>query len=96
MLKAIVMNSKDNVATVIDDIPLKGKVHVFSYSGEIAAEIQVIKAIPFGHKIALFDTDRGDEIIKYAEVIGMATKAIKKGDYVHIHNVKSAILYGNK
>jgi altronate dehydratase small subunit len=88
MLKAIVMNSKDNVATVIDDIPLKGKVHVFSYSGEIA--------IPFGHKIALFDTDRGDEIIKYAEVIGMATKAIKKGDYVHIHNVKSAILYGNK
>ena len=74
----------------------KGKVRVFSYSGETIAEMQVKKAIPFGHKIALFDINRGDEIIKYAEVIGRATKAIRKGDCVHIHNVKSAILYGNK
>ncbi len=45
--------------------------------------------IPAGHKIALKDISRGEKIIKYGEVIGVAKEDIKKGDWVHVHNVKS-------
>jgi (2R)-sulfolactate sulfo-lyase subunit alpha len=48
------------------------------------------QAIPLGHKIALSDIAPGDPVIKYDESIGNASKAIKKGQHVHTHNLKTA------
>lgn len=45
--------------------------------------------IPAGHKFALKDINKGEYIIKYGEIIGRATEDIKKGEWVHTHNVKS-------
>ena len=45
--------------------------------------------IPAGHKFALKDINKGEYIIKYGEIIGRATQDIKKGEWVHTHNVKS-------
>ncbi len=45
--------------------------------------------IPAGHKYALCDIKVNDFIIKYGEIIGRATCDIKKGEWVHSHNVKS-------
>lgn len=45
--------------------------------------------IPAGHKFALKDINVGETVIKYGQIIGRATKNIKKGDWVHTHNVKS-------
>ena len=45
--------------------------------------------ISAGHKIALVDIKKGEPIIKYGMVIGKATKDIKKGEWVHTHNMKS-------
>ena len=45
--------------------------------------------IPAGHKFALRDIKKGEYIIKYGEIIGRATKDVKKGEWVHTHNVKS-------
>lgn len=45
--------------------------------------------IPAGHKYALCDVKKNDFIIKYGEIIGRATCDIKKGEWVHSHNVKS-------
>lgn len=45
--------------------------------------------IPAGHKIALKDFNSGDVVIKYGTVIGRTTKSIKKGGWVHSHNLKS-------
>ena len=45
--------------------------------------------IPVGHKIALKDIKSGDAVIKYGTIIGRATKNIKKGEWVHSHNLKS-------
>ena len=45
--------------------------------------------IPSGHKMALVDIKKGDFVIKYGNVIGRATKDIKKGEWVHSHNLKS-------
>ncbi len=44
---------------------------------------------PAGHKIALSDINKGESIIKYGCVIGSATKSIKKGEWVHTHNMKT-------
>jgi (2R)-sulfolactate sulfo-lyase subunit alpha len=45
--------------------------------------------IPIGHKVALTDIKAGDTIWKYGQDIGIAKAAIKKGEHVHIHNVKT-------
>lgn len=45
--------------------------------------------IPAGHKIALKDIKRNEAIIKYGMVIAKAREDIKKGEWVHTHNVKS-------
>ena len=46
-------------------------------------------AAPLGHKIALKDLTAGDTIYKYGEDIGRATCDIKKGEHVHVHNLKT-------
>ena len=42
-----------------------------------------------GHKYALRDIKRGENIIKYGNPIGHATEDIKRGEHVHTHNVKT-------
>lgn len=42
-----------------------------------------------GHKYALRDIKKGENIIKYGFPIGHATLDIKKGDHVHSHNLKT-------
>ncbi len=51
--------------------------------------IEIVEDIDFGHKIAMKDIKKGDEVIKYGEVIGIAKQSIKAGELVHIHNLKS-------
>ena len=45
--------------------------------------------IPIGHKVALGDIASGDTIWKYGQDIGKAVAAIKRGQHVHTHNVKT-------
>ena len=42
-----------------------------------------------GHKYTLRDIAEGENVIKYGMPIGHATCAIKKGEHVHVHNVKT-------
>ena len=46
-------------------------------------------AVQIGHKIALKDLQVGDTVIKYGQDIGKVVAAIKKGDHVHTHNLKT-------
>ena len=45
-----------------------------------------------GHKYAICDIKKGENIIKYGMPIGHATEDIKKGEHVHTHNVKTNLL----
>lgn len=47
--------------------------------------------IPAGHKFALCDIKKGEFVIKYGQVIGRATKDIKKNEWVHSHNLRSRL-----
>ena len=42
-----------------------------------------------GHKYALRDIAEGENIVKYGQPIGHATRAIAKGEHVHTHNVRT-------
>ena len=44
-----------------------------------------------GHKIAVCDIEKGEDIIKYGYPIGYATENIKEGDAVHSHNMKTKL-----
>ena len=52
-------------------------------------KIQSANNIPLGHKIALKDFKEGDTILKYGHDIGKVVAPTKKGDHVHVHNVKT-------
>jgi (2R)-sulfolactate sulfo-lyase subunit alpha len=45
--------------------------------------------VPIGHKVALNDIKKGDTVIKYGQDIGKAVADVKKGEHVHVHNLKT-------
>jgi (2R)-sulfolactate sulfo-lyase subunit alpha len=45
--------------------------------------------VPIGHKIALVDIKKGDTVLKYGQDIGKTVADIKKGEHVHVHNLKT-------
>lgn len=50
---------------------------------------KVLDDIPIGHKVALVDLKPGDTVIKYGVDIGKVVAPIKKGEHLHVHNVKT-------
>jgi (2R)-sulfolactate sulfo-lyase subunit alpha len=46
--------------------------------------------VPLGHKLALTDISKGEDVIEYSTRIGTASQDIAAGDYVHTHNIRSA------
>ncbi|MDA4129579.1 MAG: UxaA family hydrolase [Thaumarchaeota archaeon] len=84
--EAIVLNSKDNVATAIKAV-LKGQTIIIqSVTGR--ESLNAMESIPAGHKIALTNISKNNPIIKFGEEIGAATKNIPQGTHVHTHNVR--------
>jgi len=51
--------------------------------------LKVLNDIPIGHKVALTDLKVGGSVIKYGVNIGKVVAPIKKGEHVHIHNLKT-------
>ena len=84
---ALKVDDLDNVATIFANGITDGmEVKVRDKKG--ASEIIAVHGdVPYGHKIALRDIAKGEPIMKYGESIGAASHDIRKGDYVHIHNM---------
>ena len=71
------------LAFAIDDLKV-GETVVWE-----GANIVLKNDVKFGHKIAIVNIDTGINILKYNESIGSASVDIRKGEHVHIHNMKS-------
>ena len=52
-------------------------------------KIKILNDIPIGHKVALNDFAVGDTVFKYNTDIGKVVAPIKKGEHLHVHNVKT-------
>jgi len=50
--------------------------------------LDVVDPVPLGHKVALRPLSSGEQVIKYGIAIGRATRDIRAGEHVHVHNVK--------
>ena len=50
--------------------------------------LDVVDPVPLGHKVALRPLASGEPVIKYGIAIGRATRDIRAGEHVHVHNVK--------
>lgn len=87
MPRAIVLDRRDNVATLIDP----GKAgESCTLQGEATGELKLQEGVPFGHKVCIRDASAGSDIFKYGEVIGKASSDLRVGEYVHAHNIESA------
>ena len=84
---ALKVDDLDNVATIFANGIVDGmEVEVRDKKGN--SEVMTVHGdVPYGHKIALRDIAKGEHIMKYGESIGAASHDIKKGDYVHVHNL---------
>ncbi len=52
-----------------------------------AEQVRVSGLIPAGHKVATRDIAEGEAVRRYGQIIGFASKAIKRGEHVHTHNL---------
>jgi altronate dehydratase small subunit len=84
--KAHIINFKDNVAVAVADLKKGDTVKI---EDETQNKIIIKAEISYGHKFAIKNLKMGNEIIKYGEVIGRATRNIEIGSHVHVHNIES-------
>lgn len=80
---ALKINPSDNVIIALQ--PLKKGDTVFLQNKKIFNAKEDIGA---GHKIALRDISIEEKVYRYGEPIVEATRAIKRGEWVHIHNTR--------
>lgn len=83
---AKMINENDNVVTAVADCSAGDGVTV-----RFKGEERVYKCnqdLPFGHKLAIRDIGAGENVIKFGMPIGVASEDIRKGDWVHAHNLK--------
>lgn len=71
------LHGDDNVAVAVDRIA----------QGITVLDIMAREPIPRGHKITLYDIEKGQPILKYGQIIGFAKDQIKAGMHVHDHNL---------
>ncbi len=85
MADFIKINENDNVAVALDVIPENTTVNV------AGSDVTTTMEIPAGHKFALEDMPEATPVIKYGFRIGNTTAAVKKGEWIHTHNLKTGL-----
>ncbi|WP_288016643.1 altronate dehydratase family protein [Blastomonas sp.] len=80
-LSSLHIHAADGVGVALRDLA----------AGEPALGTTTGAAIPRGHKFALRAHRAGEVVTKYGQPIGVATSAIAPGDYVHSHNLVTAL-----
>jgi hypothetical protein len=85
MIRCFRINPADNVATMLDDANV-GPVEVL---GQTGLSIALSEPVKIGHKIAICDIGVGQSVVKFGVSIGRASREIRAGQWVHLHNLTS-------
>lgn len=86
MQNFIKINANDNVIVALNTISEGTTIQL-----EDGTCVTSNMEIPAGHKMAISDIQESSEVIKYGSRIGFAKEAIKCGDWVHVHNLKTGL-----
>lgn len=87
MTRAFLIHKNDSVVTLLepgqagDEITLIGE--------QTFLQLHLQEKIKEGHKAACKDIKQGEPVIKYGFPIGVATRDIRAGEWVHTHNIAS-------
>lgn len=87
--RALAHKSTDDVAIAVADLSAGEELTIHSLEGGKTHKVKLLEDIPLGHKIALKDLPKGHVVIEYGEKVGRMTQAVKKGGYVHVHNIRT-------
>ncbi|AVO39705.1 UxaA family hydrolase [Pukyongiella litopenaei] len=77
--RSVRLHDDDNVLVALADLPAGAPLE-----GTAAA---LRETVAKGHKVAARDIAAGERVIRYGQVIGVATDAIPAGAHVHVHNL---------
>ncbi|MCB7317244.1 UxaA family hydrolase [Lacrimispora sp. 210928-DFI.3.58] len=86
-INGLLMDETDNVVTCVREVAA-GEQVVYR-KGEVLCSLTANEDIPYCHKIALKDLDKGATVIKYGETIGKTNYPIGRGDWVSHNNIYS-------
>lgn len=89
MIQFLVHEKSDTVGVATMDLKAGETAMGLMMDNEEKVEVKTLMDIPLGHKIALKDFKVGDTVIKYGHDIGKVVDAIRKGEHVHVHNLKT-------
>jgi altronate dehydratase small subunit len=84
--RLLLLAEQDNVVVACANLQAGDVVRI---DGE---DVKLPADAPVGFKIARRDLAVGEKVLKYGAEIGSTTGAIKRGDVVHLHNMKSDYL----
>ena len=85
-MNAIHINANDNVAVALSPIAAGEALDFGGAAGEPAG-VTALEDIPCGHKVALAELPAGARVIKYGQPIGSLTADVRRGAWVHTHNL---------
>ncbi len=86
----LVHDTKDSVGVVVvEGLTAGTNMLCVVTSNNSSFKLKTKMDVPIGHKIALDDIKKGDTVVKYGHDIGKAVANIKKGEHVHVHNLKT-------
>lgn len=86
-IDALVLNRADNVATSIQNLDA-GTTASVQMERQLF-QVQLLEDIPYGHKFTIRLISRGENILKYGQIIGRATSDIPAGCHAHVQNIES-------
>lgn len=87
-MKALMMAEKDTVAMVLERAPKGESIDIVLDDRSLESRM-ALGEIPRFHKVAVQAMAKDQQVVKYGEVIGVATQPIEAGEHVHTHNVIS-------
>ncbi|MEP3297804.1 MAG: altronate dehydratase family protein [Pseudoruegeria sp.] len=75
----LTLNAQDNVSIALQDLT----------AGDVIgdSEVGLIQSVNRGHKVAIAPIASGEQVIRYGQIIGVATKDIQPGEHVHVQNL---------
>ncbi|HEV7893172.1 MAG TPA: altronate dehydratase family protein [Pyrinomonadaceae bacterium] len=53
--------------------------------------VETLEEVPRGHKVALAGIGAGEPVFKYGFPVGLATRDVRAGEWVHGHNLRTAL-----
>jgi len=89
MISFLMHESQDNVGVAVVDIKAGQMVQGRALHGKASPRLRSLSEIPLGHKIALTAFKPGDTVIKYGVDIGKIVAPVRRGEHVHVHNLKT-------